>query len=89
MLRTRVLGKSRPRLRVPFWPVYCAAVTCDRISRLVGFQPVLYPRRVEFFYNDRAFAIDKARNLLGYRPRVGLEEGFKRTTDWYREQGLI
>jgi nucleoside-diphosphate-sugar epimerase len=30
--------------------------------------------------------IDKARELLGYRPRVDLEEGLLRTVYWYRRQ---
>lgn len=29
--------------------------------------------------------IDKARQLLGFEPRVDLEEGLRRTIDWYRE----
>jgi UDP-glucose 4-epimerase len=30
--------------------------------------------------------IDKARELLGFEPRVDLEEGLARTIDWYRER---
>lgn len=30
--------------------------------------------------------VKKAENLLGYRPRVDLEEGLKRTIQWYREK---
>ena len=33
----------------------------------------------------RVPSIDKARNLLGYEPRVDLEEGLLRTIDWYRQ----
>lgn len=29
--------------------------------------------------------IDKAKNLLGWSPKVTLEEGIKRTIDWYKE----
>ena len=31
--------------------------------------------------------IDKARRLLGYEPKVDLDEGLQRTIQWYREQG--
>ncbi|MFC2081644.1 SDR family oxidoreductase [Candidatus Bipolaricaulota bacterium] len=31
--------------------------------------------------------IDKARQLLGYEPAVGFEEGLKRTVEWFQEQG--
>jgi nucleoside-diphosphate-sugar epimerase len=27
--------------------------------------------------------------LTGWEPRVGLEEGLRRTIDWYREHGVL
>lgn len=84
-----VLGKPRPRLRVPYAPVLAAAVACEKICSRIGVDPPLYPRRVEFFVKDRAFDITKARRLLGYEPRVGLEEGLRRSAEWYCEKGLI
>jgi nucleoside-diphosphate-sugar epimerase len=78
-----------PRVRIPYAPVHLASVVCDRVFRSVGLSPPLYPRRVEFFSKDRAFDISKARNLLGYEPRVDLEEGLRRTAQWYREEELI
>jgi nucleoside-diphosphate-sugar epimerase len=82
-------GRPHPRWRIPFYPVFLASVVCDRVCRTLGIEPILYPRRVEFFYKDRAFSIDKAKRLLGYQPKVSLEEGLERTAAWYREQGLI
>jgi nucleoside-diphosphate-sugar epimerase len=35
------------------------------------------------------YSIEKARRLLGYEARVGLDEGFERTARWLREQGLL
>lgn len=84
-----VSGKPHPKWRVPFYPVYIAAVLCDKICRPMGIAPPLYPRRVEFFCKDRAFSIDKAKRLLGYKPQVSLREGLARTAAWYREEGLI
>jgi nucleoside-diphosphate-sugar epimerase len=78
-----------PRLRIPFPPVYAAAVACEGLCRWLRVSPPLYPRRVEFFSHDRAFTIDKATRLLGYRPGVDLEEGLRRTAAWYRTQGLL
>ena len=83
------LGRPHPRGRVPFWPVHAAAAVCEWVCRPLGVAPPLYRRRVEFFAHDRAFDISKARRLLGYEPRVDLEEGFARTAAWYREHGLL
>jgi nucleoside-diphosphate-sugar epimerase len=84
-----VLEKPRPRLQIPYGPVHAASVVCDRLCKSVGFRPPLYPRRVEFFAKDRAFNIEKARNLLGYEPEMNLQEGLTRTAAWYKEKGLI
>lgn len=88
-LIARVSGAPPVRWRIPYAPVHVAAVACAGISRVLGVNPVLYPRRVEFFAKSRAFSIEKARRLLGYEPRVDLEEGLRRTAEWYREQGWI
>ena len=83
------VGVPPPRLRVPYRPVYWASVLCEKACRLVGVDPPLYPRRVEFFDKDRAFDISKARRVLGYAPAVDLEEGLAETAAWYRQQGLL
>ena len=83
------VGSAGPRLRVPMWPVMTAARLCEAICKPIGIEPPLYPRRVEFFSKDRAADISKARRLLGYAPRVTLEEGTRRTAQWYQTQGLL
>ncbi len=83
------LGKPHPRFRVPYLPVFQLAVACDKIFRPLGVSPPLYPRRVEFFKKDRAFSIEKAKRLLGYSPKVGLDEGLRRTAEWYKRMGMI
>jgi len=84
-----VLGKPRPRWWVPFYPVLYASVACERVCKTVGVEPPIYPRRVEFFYKDRAFSIAKAKRLLGYQPSVPLREGLQKTGDWYRKYHMI
>jgi nucleoside-diphosphate-sugar epimerase len=54
-----------------------------------GVEPPLHRRRVRFFKNNRAFDIAKARQRLGYDPKVSLTEGMSRTVAWYREEGLL
>ena len=88
-LIARTLDRRVPRWRVPYAPVHVAAVVCEALCRRLGVNPPLYPRRVEFFEKDRAFDIGKARRVLGYEPRVGLEEGIRRTAEWYRSNGML
>lgn len=89
LLIAEALAVAPPRLRIPYTPVYLASVVCDRTFRAVGLSPPLYPRRVEFFSKDRAFDITRARTVLGYEPQVDLEEGLRRTGEWYRQEGLL
>ncbi|MGD8393955.1 MAG: NAD-dependent epimerase/dehydratase family protein [Candidatus Eiseniibacteriota bacterium] len=84
-----ILGVPRPVLHLPFAPAYALATLCEGVCRPLGIDPPLYRRRVDFFRKNRAFDISRARQRLGYRPRVGLHEGLKRTADWYVQAGLL
>jgi dihydroflavonol-4-reductase len=85
----RAVGAPKPFLRVPYGLLHSAAWLCERIFVPLGLEPPLHVRRVRFFKNNRAFSIEKARRVLGYDPQVSLEDGMRRTVDWYREQGYL
>jgi dihydroflavonol-4-reductase len=83
------LGRRPPRGRLPLWPLLTASVLCEAACRPLGIDPPLHRRRCDFFTKDRAFTSQKARNLLGYDPKIDLAAGLKRTADWYRHAGLL
>jgi nucleoside-diphosphate-sugar epimerase len=83
------LEVSPPRWRVPLAPVLFAASLCEKLCAPLGVEPPLHRRRVSFFQNNRAFRVEKAKRLLGYRPQVALREGIRRTVAWYRQNGLL
>jgi nucleoside-diphosphate-sugar epimerase len=85
----RLLGVAEPRLQLPLGPLKLAARVCGRTGQTLGFEPPLFPRRLSFFYFDRAFSTEKARRELGYEPGVDVEEGLSRTIDWWRREGLL
>lgn len=78
-----------PIVRLPVAPVLLAADVLERWLKPLGIEPPIYRRRVEFFVKDRAFTSDRARRLLGFEPRVSLDEGIRRTLGWYREHGVL
>ena len=84
-----VLGVPPVRWRVPYFPVYVAAVICAALCKVIHVAPPLYPRRVEFFAKSRAFSIEKAKKLLGFSPKVSLREGLRRTAEFSREHNLL
>ncbi|KGK88223.1 NAD-dependent epimerase [Desulfosporosinus sp. HMP52] len=51
--------------------------------------PLLTRGRVNMFYDNIEFSIEKANHILGFRNSFSLEDGIKRTVAWYKEQGLI
>lgn len=73
----------------PLFPLIVAGHVCEKVCRPFGIAPPIFPRRVDWFRQVRAFRIDKARRELGYEPRVGLDEGLRRTGEWYRERGML
>lgn len=92
ILQTLAALDGREKLdvvRVPAKPVWLAGWLCEAVCRPLGVSPPIYRRRVEFFINNRAYKIDKARELLGYEPKVGIRDGLQRTAEWYREQRLL
>lgn len=67
-----------------------ATITVLRLAELVarlagGGAPIEFVRRDYPDVETRVPNIDKARELLAFEPRVGLEDGIRRTLDWYRE----
>jgi nucleoside-diphosphate-sugar epimerase len=82
-------GVQVSSFRIPATPIYVAGALCELVCRPLGISPPLYRRRVDFFRKNRAFSIEKAHRVLGFSPKVDLEEGLQRTATWYEEQGLL
>jgi dihydroflavonol-4-reductase len=82
-------GVPPPRVHLPVWPFWVAGAVCEAVCLPFGAEPPLYRRRVDFYTKSRAFDITRARQEIGYAPRVGLREGIARTLDWYRAHGWL
>ena len=84
-----VLGVKPPKIRFPVMPIYYAGYLCEIICKPFGINPPLYRRRVDFFRNSRSFSIAKAKQMLGFQPKVSYEEGLARTAEWYKKMGYL
>ena len=78
-----------PRVHLPVWPFWTAGLLCEMVCVPLGIEPPIFRRRVDFYTKSRAFDTMRARTELGFSPKVDLEEGIKRTADWYRQEGLL
>ena len=88
-LVARELQVTPPRVHLPVWPFWTAGLLCEMVCVPLRIEPPLYRRRVDFYTKSRAFDTTRARTELGYSPKVDLEDGIKRTADWYRSEGLL
>jgi len=88
LVATATGGRILP-FRIPALPIQLAGDVCEAICVPLGVEPPLHRRRVDFWTKSRAFSIDKARRVLGYSPEVDVEEGVRRTAEWYRRAGWL
>ncbi|MFW5870863.1 MAG: NAD-dependent epimerase/dehydratase family protein [Verrucomicrobiota bacterium] len=85
----RAMGKEISIKHYPVWPLIVAGHVCEKVCSPLKITPPIFPRRVDWFRQNRAFKIDKAKRDLGYKPEIGLDEGLKRTAQWYKEEGYF
>ncbi|KUO70394.1 MAG: NAD-dependent epimerase [Desulfosporosinus sp. BRH_c37] len=83
-------GFKKPR-DLPKALTYPAALLMEFFYTLANSQspPLLTRGRVNMFYDNLEFSVEKARRILGFKNSLSLEAGIKRTVLWYKEQGLI
>lgn len=79
-------------VRIPHFPVgplVVAGHVMEAVCKPIGIAPPIFPRRVDWFRQNRAFDITRAKTELGYVPRVDLDEGLRLTAAWYRANGYL
>jgi 2-alkyl-3-oxoalkanoate reductase len=91
-LVTRVGKSMNVKTKINYYPIkplIIAGHICEKICKPFGIAPPIYPRRVDWYRQVRAFKIDKAKKELGYFPRIDIDEGLRRTAEWYKEKGYL
>ena len=80
----RMLGRGgvptapRPLVRAGAWAV-------EAVARLRGTTPPLSRQAIQYVERRAAYPNERARELLGWAPRVDLDEGMRRTEAWLRQ----
>ncbi|RKX26475.1 MAG: hypothetical protein DRP45_03400, partial [Candidatus Zixiibacteriota bacterium] len=67
--------------------IYGLAQTVVRV--LKSSSPIKFVKRPGPDVDLRVPSVDKARNLIGFEARIDLEEGIRRTAEYFRQQMLI
>jgi nucleoside-diphosphate-sugar epimerase len=73
----------------PLWPIVATAYLCESVCRPLRVTPPIFMRRVDWYRQNRAFQIGRAKRELGYAPQIGIQEGLRRTAEWYIRNGYL
>ena len=73
----------------PMLPVIITGHIVEKICKPFKIAPPIFPRRVDWYRQNRAFKIDKAKRDFGYNPKIGIDEGLRRTAEWYKKEGYL
>jgi nucleoside-diphosphate-sugar epimerase len=88
------LGCSRVRWSLPYWLANGIGVSLEHGYRLLrsttglSAPPLLSRQAVQVLGNDQDFSNRKAREMLGWEPRVGYPAGLEATLTWLRTENL-
>jgi nucleoside-diphosphate-sugar epimerase len=80
-----VLHRSRIRRRAPYWLAFYGGFLSEAVGRAIRLRrpPHMTRYAVALIGRSTRFSITKAREQLGWQPRVGVQEGVRRTIEWY------
>ena len=84
----RMLGKDRIRT-LPAPVARTIAAAGGRIEKRLGRDTEMSAASMDYLTKRGGYSIEKARRVLGYEPKVGLEEGMRRCEEWLRSEGVV
>jgi nucleoside-diphosphate-sugar epimerase len=84
----RMLGKSGIRT-LPTPVARTIAAAGGRIEKALGRDTEMSAASIDYLTKRGSYSIEKARRVLGYEPKVTLEEGMRRCEEWLKAEGLL
>jgi nucleoside-diphosphate-sugar epimerase len=84
----RMLGKEGIRT-LPTPVARAIAATGGRLEKALGRDTEMSAASIDYITKRGAYSIEKARRVLGYEPKVSLEEGMRRCEEWLKAEGVF
>jgi nucleoside-diphosphate-sugar epimerase len=80
------IGEKPPSFRIPYWTAYSAASVMEFMWKTMHrtSRPLLTKYTVKNLGSRLQWSIEKAKNKLGWQPRISYQEGFARTMTWLK-----
>jgi len=84
-------GGRPPRRSLPSGAALAVATAWETLATIFrpDRDPMLTRYRVEVAARDLYFGIDRARAELGYDPKISLDEGIRRTAEWWLDARTV
>jgi nucleoside-diphosphate-sugar epimerase len=83
-----ILGVDPPRRKLSRRISWILGYLLELKSRIFGGNVLFTRYRVQCATRNMIYDISKARKELGFNPKVGIEEGVRRTAEWYQQTSL-
>jgi nucleoside-diphosphate-sugar epimerase len=84
----RMLGKDEPPAGpLPLLRVGAAAL--ELAARVTRKPPLTSQFALDYITRTHGYSTARAREELGWEPKVSLDEGMRRTEEWFRAEGLL
>jgi len=82
------LGVPPPRRHIPYRLALVAGASAETVGERLGWQspPPLMRYGLQLLGGENQFVISKARRELGFNPQVSMEEGVRRSIDWFKKR---
>ncbi len=83
------MGTRIPGYRVPISALLILAYLMEKTCLPFGIKPPIYRRRMDFFRKNFAYSQEKAKEILGFQPKISFPEGIALTAAWYRSMNIL
>jgi nucleoside-diphosphate-sugar epimerase len=80
-----ILGRPSPYWSIPYMIAKPFAVLIQKAASVFNMEPFPFSDYLEYTVLDGVLDISKAKRVLGFDPKVGLQEGMIQTVSWFRE----
>ncbi|NDC82877.1 NAD(P)-dependent oxidoreductase [bacterium] len=74
-------------INLPHTPIHILASLFEKVSILTKNEPLFTPYSIGTLAFSQTLNISKAKQILGYKPLVTIEEGIARTANWWTREG--
>jgi dihydroflavonol-4-reductase len=89
-ITTRLIGKKNIRIKIPHFAVYTVGAFAQFFSMFSSKAAILNLEKCKDITQQYwTCSIEKAKRDLGFKEKIGIEEGIKQTIDWYRKSSWI